>query len=456
VPQTIPSDFDPKRFLTTLFNEALRGAAPAETLPAHLPPPPKGRTVVVGAGKAAAAMAKAVEDHWTGALEGLVITRYAHSVPCKRIEVIEAGHPMPDTAGQHAAMRILNLAKGLTADDLLICLISGGGSSLLSLPAPSISLADKQALNKQLLACGAAIDEINCVRKHISAIKGGRLAQAAAPARVAALCISDVPGDDFSVIASGPTAGDPTTAQDARAILDKYKIKAPDSVLAWLRADEAETPKPHDPIFKSVYHDMIARPEQSLQLAARIAHQYGITPVLLGDQIEGEAKDVAKAFAGIALATAKGIGPAKPPCVLISGGELTVTVRGNGKGGRNTEFCLALADSLKGHPNIYALACDTDGIDGVEDNAGAYVTPSTLQRHPDSPAPYLARNDSYTFFKAIDDLIFTGPTRTNVNDFRAILVLPSAAPQGFAPISADTEAKVKQELAGSSFTNIRV
>ena len=415
----------PTAFLRRLFDAALTAADPAKAVPAYLPAPPKGRTVVIGAGKAAAAMAKAVEDNWDGPLEGLVVTRYPHGADCRRIEVIEAAHPVPDQKGREAAGRILALAEDLGPDDLALCLISGGGSALLSLPAEGIALEEKQAVNRALLKSGAAIDEMNCVRKHLSAIKGGRLAAAAAPARVVSLLISDVPGDDPAVIASGPTIADPTTFAEAQAILEKYGIEAPASVARLMAAAAEETPKPGDPRIAAAESHIIAKPQASLEAAAALAREAGITPVILGDSIEGEARDVAQVMAGIARQVAQHDQPMAAPCVLLSGGETTVTVRGQGRGGRNAEFLLALAVALDGLPAVYGLACDTDGIDGSEDNAGAIVTPDSLKRAAaagvDAKA-MLANNDGYGFFDKLGDLVLPGPTRTNVNDFRAILI----------------------------------
>ncbi|MEZ5618100.1 MAG: glycerate kinase [Rhodocyclaceae bacterium] len=419
----------PKELLAHLFAHAVRAADPAACVPRHLPQPPGGRTLVVGAGKAAAAMARAVEDNWPGGLSGLVVTRYGHGVPCERIEVVEAAHPVPDAAGQDAAARMLAVVQGLTSDDLVLVLISGGGSALLALPWEGVTLADKQQLNRALLKSGAGIGEMNCVRKHLSAIKGGRLAVAAYPARVVTLVISDVPGDDPAVVASGPTLADPTTCEDALAILDKYRIEAPHQVRAVLQSGVSETPKPGDVRFSHCETRVIATARGSLAAAAEAAREAGIAPLILGDAIEGEAREVAKAMAGIALSCAQHGEPARPPCVLLSGGETTVTVKGKGRGGRNAEFLLALALALDGHPGIHAIACDTDGIDGSEDNAGALLQPDTLARAAalgvDARA-HLADNDGYGFFAAQDDLVVTGPTRTNVNDFRAVLVLPAA------------------------------
>lgn len=428
------SESDPGALLRRLFDAALAAADPAKAVPPCLPDPPKGRTLVVGAGKAAGAMARAVEQNWKGNLDGLVVTRYGHAVACERIEVIEAAHPVPDQAGLDAARRILEKVQGLGPDDLVLCLISGGGSALLSLPAPGITLEEKQAVNKALLRSGAAIDEMNCLRKHLSAIKGGRLAAAAAPARVVSLLISDVPGDDPAVIASGPTVPDPTSFADALAILDKYGIDAPASVRTHLEKAEEETPKPGDPRLAHCETRMIARPQDSLEAAAAAARAAGVTPVILGDSLEGEAREVAQVMAGIARQVARFGQPAPAPCVLLSGGETTVTLRGQGRGGRNAEFLLALTVALEGTPGegvpgIHAIACDTDGIDGSEDNAGALCGPDSLRRAAaaglDAKA-MLADNDGYGFFSGLGDLVMTGPTLTNVNDFRAILVTTDA------------------------------
>jgi hydroxypyruvate reductase len=407
-----------RAFLRALFDRAVAAALPERVVPAHLPKPPKGRTIVLGAGKASAAMARAVEDNWpAGApLSGLVVTRYGHGVPCRRIEIVEAAHPVPDAAGRDAARRILDLAKTAGPDDLVLCLISGGGSALLALPAEGITLTDKQAVNRALLASGAAIGEMNTVRKHLSAIKGGRLAAAARRAKVVTLLISDVPGDDPSIVASGPTVADPTTFADARAVLTKYGIEPPPAVAAHLAAAVEETPKqlPDASIV------MVASPQASLEAAAAYANSNGITPILLGDAIEGEAREVGRTMAAQALAMRE------RPTVLLSGGETTVTVVGkNGRGGRNGEFLAGLALGLNGATNIFAFAGDTDGIDGSEDNAGAIVTPDTLARANASGIDFaaaLARNDMYSVYAALGDLVVTGPTLTNVNDFRAILI----------------------------------
>ncbi|MDX1605091.1 MAG: glycerate kinase [Candidatus Competibacterales bacterium] len=417
----------PVELLRRLFETAVAAAQPAVALPPQLPEPPRGRTLVIGAGKASAAMARALEQHWDGPLQGLVVTRYGYQVPCERVEIVEAAHPVPDAAGEQAARRILAQVQGLTADDLVICLISGGGSALLSLSAPGLTLAHKQAVNQALLRSGATISEMNCVRKHLSAIKGGRLAAACAPARVVSLLISDVPGDDPAAIASGPTVADPTTFDEARAIVRKYGIDLPEAVRAHLARGEDETPKPDDPRLADCETRIIAAPQLSLEAAAGVALEAGYTPLILGDSLEGEARDVALVHAGIALQVVRHGQPVAAPCVLLSGGETTVTVRGNGRGGRNAEFALALALALRGRPGVHAIACDTDGIDGTEDNAGAIVTPDTLARAETAglrAADQLADNDGYRFFQALDDLVISGPTLTNVNDFRAILIEP--------------------------------
>ncbi|MGH6982045.1 MAG: glycerate kinase type-2 family protein [Stellaceae bacterium] len=414
---------NPRSFLRSLLDTAVAAAAPATVLPPHLPAPPKGRTVGVGAGKAAAAMARAVEDRWRGDLSGLVITRHGYGVRCDRIEVIEASHPVPDAAGMDAAKRVLAAVQGLAADDLVLVLASGGGSALMALPATGIGLADKQDVTRALLKSGATIGEINCVRKHLSAIKGGRLAAAAFPAPVVTLAISDVVGDDPSVIASGATMPDPTTYEDAAAILRKYHIVPPPAVARRLADAGDETPKPGDPRLARSEYRLIATPKQSLEAAARAARAAGVTPIILSDSLEGEARAVAAEQA--ALATSKA-GTATP-LVLLSGGELTVTVRGQGRGGPNTEFILALALALEENGQIHALAADTDGIDGTEDNAGAMCDPATRTRAADAKldlASSLANNDSYGAFAALGDLVVTGPTRTNINDFRAILIQP--------------------------------
>ena len=417
-----------RQLLREMFEAAIATASPDKAVPANLPEPPAGRTVVIGAGKAGASMARAVEGHWPAdkPLSGLVVTRYGHGVgPLKRIEVVEAAHPIPDAAGQNAARRILDLVKSLGPDDLALCLISGGGSALLSLPAPGITLDDKQALNKALLRSGANINEINCVRKHLSAIKGGRLAVAAAPAKIVSLIISDVPGDDPSVIASGPTTPDSSTLADAKAVLKRYGIVAPPSVQTLLDDGKSETPKPGDPAFSRSETRIIAAPQASLEAAAELASRAGYRPLILGDAIEGEATEVGKVMAGIARQVAVHGQPAPPPCILISGGETTVTVKGAGKGGRNVEFLLSLAVELDGRPRVFAIAGDTDGTDGAEEVAGAIITPDSLERARRlglNAKAALADNDAHSFFRALGDEVVTGPTLTNVNDFRAILV----------------------------------
>ncbi len=429
---------DPRRLLRALFDAAVGAASPALRIPAFLPPPPTGRTIVVGAGKASAAMAQAVERLWPGPLTGLVVTRYGHAVPCERIEIVEAAHPVPDEAGHRAAARMLAMVQGLGPDDLVLALISGGGSSLLTLPAPGLTLADKQAVNAALLRSGAPIGEMNIVRKHLSAVKGGRLAAAAHPARVVTLVISDVPGDDPAVIASGPTVPDSSTFADARVVLAKYGIAEPRAVLDHLDRAEDETPKPGDPRLATASLFTIATPQQSLEAAAEVARQAGITPLILGDALEGEAREVGRVMAGIARQAAVRGQPAPPPVVLLSGGETTVTVRGKGRGGRNVEFLLALAVELEGLPCVFALAGDTDGVDGAEEVAGAIVTPDTLARATGqgiSAKARLADNDGHGFFEALGDQVITGPTLTNVNDFRAVLILP---PQERAVVQAAT------------------
>jgi glycerate 2-kinase len=419
----------PQVLLKAMFDAAISAALPETIVPRHLPAPPKGRTIVVGAGKASAAMAKAVEDHWPGPIEGLVITRYGHAVPCRRIEIVEAAHPVPDAAGHAAAQRILELAKGAGPDDLVLCLISGGGSALLALPAPGLTLEDKRAVNKALLASGADIGQMNAVRKHLSAIKGGRLAAAAHPAKVVSLLISDVPNDDPSVIASGPTVPDPSTFEDARVVLKRYGITPSSAVQRHLEGAEEESPKPGDPRLADVTNIMIATPQLSLEAAAEVARKAGVTPLLLGDGLEGEACEVGKIMAGIAASVATHGHPLPAPCVLLSGGETTVTVRGKGRGGRNVEFLLATAVALNGRPGIWAIAGDTDGIDGAEEIAGAIITPDTIPRAAEkgiSAKERLADNDGHGFFEALGDQIITGPTLTNVNDFRAILITSEA------------------------------
>jgi hydroxypyruvate reductase len=414
-----------RALLRSLFQAAVDAADPAKLVPRHLPGRPRGRTIVVGAGKASAAMARAFEQHWDGPLDGLVVTRYGHGVSCQRIEIVEAAHPVPDAKGAAGAARMLELMNGLGAEDLVVALVSGGASALLVAPAAGLELADKQSVTKQLLASGADITEMNCVRKHLSAIKGGRLAAAASPARVVTLLISDVPGDDPGVIGSGPTVPDPTTIADARAILDRYGIQLPAAVRAHLERGADESPKPGDPRFSGNEAIMIATPQRSLEAAAAVAKAAGVTPVILGDSIEGESKDVARVMAGIVRQVKRHGQPATAPCALISGGETTVTVRGKGRGGRNVEFLLALAVALRGLDGVHAVAGDTDGVDGQEEIAGGFVDPTTWQRARDKgldPIGRLADNDGHSFFEALGDQLITGPTLTNVNDFRAILV----------------------------------
>jgi hydroxypyruvate reductase len=413
--------------LRAMFEAAVAAALPQVSVPRFLPEPPRtgGRTIVVGAGKASAAMAKTLEDHWPHPLEGLVVTRYGHGAPCRNIRIVEAAHPVPDAAGAAAAADMLKLVQGLTPDDLVIALISGGGSALLSLPAGDITAEDKRAVNKVLLASGAPIGEMNCVRKHLSAIKGGRLAAAAFPARVESLVISDVPGDDVSAVASGPTVADPTTYADAMATVERFSMALPASVMARLRAAADETPKPGDPRLARARTHLIASPQTSLEAAARVARDNGYTPLILGDAIEGEAREVGIVLAGIALQARRFAQPAQPPCAIISGGETTVTLRGTGVGGRNVECLLSLAVKLQGAHAIHALAADSDGIDGAAEVAGAIITPDTLERARrlglDATA-MLDANDAHTFFGRLGDQVVTGPTRTNVNDIRIMLV----------------------------------
>jgi glycerate 2-kinase len=434
----------PREFLRSLYDAAVARALPAHNTARCLPEPPKGRTLVLGAGKAGGAMAQAVDALWPAdkPLSGLVVTRYHHVPPAYkarpgRIEVVEASHPVPDAAGERAAQRILDLAQGLTADDLVLCLVSGGASALLSLPAPGLGLEDKRAVNKALLASGAAIDEMNCVRKHLSAIKGGRLAVRCAPAKVVTLLISDVPGDEPAVIGSGPTVPDPSRCADALRILQRYGIDIPPVARAGLDSGAFETPKPGDARFAGHQVHLIATPQQSLEAAAALARAAGIEAHILSDEIEGESRDVGKVHAALARAVARRGAPFAKPCVILSGGETTVTVKSQGagsgsngappgRGGRAGEFLLGCAIALQGQPGVHVLAADTDGIDGIEDNAGAVVTPDTLARAAAAgmkAAEFLDRNDAYGFFQGLGDLVVPGPTFTNVNDFRALLVL---------------------------------
>jgi hydroxypyruvate reductase len=428
----------PQGFLRQLYDAAVLRALPIHNTAAYLPPPPKGRTLVLGAGKAGGAMAQAVEALWPSdkPLSGLVVTRYGHTPPRpagvpERIEVVEASHPVPDAAGLAAAERILALTQGLSADDLVLCLISGGGSALLTLPADGLTLEDKQRINKDLLNSGAGIGEMNCVRKHLSRIKGGRLAAACAPAQVVTLTISDVPGDDPSVIASGPTVPDVTTCADAWGILQRYNIQVPAAIEAALKSGALETPKPSTAWDKQPVH-LMATPQQSLDAAAELVRAAGLNAYVLSDELEGESREVGKVHAALARAAARDLGPFQKPCVILSGGETTVTIRKQapgtpkGRGGRAGEFCLGLALALQAQTGVWAIAADTDGIDGIEDNAGACVSPNTLARAEAAgvkAADCLDRNDAYGFFDAVGDLVVTGPTHTNVNDFRAMLVL---------------------------------
>ena len=371
----------PRQFLIDLYGSAVAAVTAEACLPPFLPAPPQqGRTLVIGAGKGAAAMAKVVEQHWPGELSGLVVTRYGHGADCRRIEVVEAAHPVPDRAGQQAAARMLQMVQGLSEHDLVLCLISGGGSALLALPAEGITLEQKQAVNRALLKSGANIFEMNCVRKHLSAIKGGRLALACAPARVVTLLISDIPGDDPAIIASGPTLPDPTTCAQALAILHKYGIAVPDNIRQHLASGRDETPKPGEKIFERNAHHVIATAQQALQAAAAHARAAGITPYILSDEIEGEARDIGMMHAALARQVAQHDAPFAKPCVLLSGGETTVTVRGTGRGGRNAEFLLSVGLALQGCAGVHAIACDTDGIDGSEDNAGAVLGPDSMAR----------------------------------------------------------------------------
>ena len=422
---------NPRTLLLESFSAAVSAADPLKILPQHLPEPPAGKTLVVGAGKAAASMALAVEQHWPAAapLDGLVITRYRHGLLTNRIKVIEAGHPVPDESGEKAAQEILRRVRTLGPNDLLLMLVSGGGSSLLSLPAEGISMDELKATTKELLRCGAPIQDMNTVRKHISSIQGGRLA-AACKARVLALIVSDVTGDDPTHIGSGPCAPDPSTYQDALDIVARFGVKAPPSVMAHLqrgqRGEIAETPKPGDKLFSRVENRVIATAQGSLQAAATYFRGNGIAPVVLGDSVTGEASEVAKVYAALARQVRQQGEPFKPPVALISGGECTVTVRGKGRGGRCAEFLLSLAIELEGMPGAFALACDTDGIDGSEDNAGAALAPDSFARAAAagvSAKKLLADNDGYSFFEGLNDLVVTGATRTNVNDYRVILLL---------------------------------
>lgn len=416
----------PRELLARMFAAAVEAAQPRHCLPPFLPSPPPGRTIVIGAGKASAAMAQALEQHWTGPLCGLIVTRYGHAVPCRHIDIIEAAHPVPDAAGSAAAHRMFKLVSGLRNTDLVICLMSGGGSALLAIPGTGLTLEDKQGVNRALLKSGASISEINCVRRHLSAIKGGRLAAACHPARVVNLLISDVPGDQPCDIASGPTVADPSSCSDALAIIERYGIRLPPAARTLLESGAGETPKPGDPRLAHVETHLIATPQKALAAAAQVAEEEGLRTVILGDRIEGESREAGKVMAGIALQAHVHHQPAPPPCVLLSGGETTVTVRGGGRGGRNVEFLLSLAIALGGAKGVHALAGDTDGADGQEERAGAFIDPTTLARAHSlglRPRVYLDDNNGHGFFEALDDALITGPTLTNVNDFRAILIL---------------------------------
>ena len=424
--------FDPQKFLTQLFHTAVAAADPKKVLPGFLGeglknmPAQKeqGKVIVIGAGKAAAAMAIALENHWeNSSLSGIVVTAYGHTLPCKQIEVMEAAHPVPDENSEIAAQRILNLVADLNENDVVICLLSGGGSSLLALPAPGITLIDKQQINQALLKSGANIHEMNCVRKHLSAIKGGQLAAACSPAQLMTFAISDVPGDGPAVIASGPTVADPTTRQQALAILEKHQIDVGGRVREWLESPSAETPKANDGSSK---FQIIATAQQSLEAAAVQAKEIGVKVLILGDDLTGESQQLAQLHAELVTQVLDQGQPISAPCVLLSGGETTVNVRGDGRGGRNTEYLLSLAAQLQGRANVYALSADTDGIDGSGDNAGAVLSPDSWLRGEKlglDTINMLENNDSYRYFDALGDLVITGPTRTNVNDFRAILVL---------------------------------
>ncbi|MEE3122582.1 MAG: glycerate kinase [SAR324 cluster bacterium] len=415
----------PVSFLKSLFESSLLSAKPSFCVPPLLPEPVKGRNVVLGAGKASAAMAHALEEHWNGYLEGLVVTRYGHTVQCRRIEITEAGHPVPDMAGMEASKRMLELAGSLGEDDQAICLISGGGSALLSLPAEGISLEDKQAVTGSLLRCGATIHQINTVRKHLSAIKGGRLAESCAPAALITLAISDVPRDDPAVIASGPTVPDPSTFGDALIVLRRFGITEPSSVIRHLEEAQNETPKPGGNIWKNSCYLLAATPQKILESAEKEASGQGLNVIILGDSLEGESRESARIHCGVARQIQRHGQPVRPPALILSGGETSVTLKGSGKGGPNTEFILSMLCELRGQPGIHAIACDTDGIDGSEDNAGAWISPESFSKAEMlklDPCEYLENNDSHGFFSRLDSLVVCGPTLTNVNDFRAILI----------------------------------
>ena len=428
-----PITIEPRALLRRAFAAAVDSARPALTIPAHLPPPPRGRCVVVGAGKASAAMARALEAHWTGPLEGLVVTAYGHAVPCARIEIVEAAHPVPDAAGRAAAARLLERVHGLGADDLVIALLSGGGSALTALPGEGVPWDDWIALTRALLACGARIGEINCIRRHLSAIQGGRLGAACAPARLLTLAISDVPGDRLTDIASGPTVGDPSTCADALAILARHRLEPSAAVRAWLESGRGESVKPGDPRLRGAEARLVATPQAALEAAAAAVRAAGFDAHILGDAIEGEAKDVGAVHAALARQVALRGQPWTAPCVLLSGGETTVTVKGHGRGGRNVEFLLSMGLRLAGLQDVWAIACDTDGVDGQEEIAGAILTPDTLRRavsHGVRALDRLLDNDGHGFFQALGDSVITGPTLTNVNDFRAMFIGPQGYSEG--------------------------
>ena len=414
-----------------MFDAAINAAQPSLCVPRHLPQPPSGRVVVIGAGKASAAMARAVEDHWRGELSGVVVTRYGYTVPCQRIEIIEAAHPVPDAASLAASERLLKAVQDLRPEDLVLCLISGGGSALMVRPLPGLTLEDKQAVNRALLKSGATIREMNCVRRHLSAVKGGRLGAACYPAKLITLSISDVPGDNPVDIASGPTVADPTTCADALAILRRHAIEVSPNVLEILESGRGETLKPGNPRLAGAETRIIATPQMALEAAAEVANRAGVAAMILGDSIEGEAREVGNVMAGIARQVGAHGQPCAAPCVLLSGGETSVTVRGGGRGGRNVEFLLALAIALDRQAGVYAIAGDTDGVDGTEEIAGAYLAPDSVPRalaQGINARNSLANNDGHSFFEAIGDAVVTGPTLTNVNDFRAILITEAAAP----------------------------
>jgi glycerate 2-kinase len=421
----VTSTLPPRELLTSLFWAAVNAADPAKVMQKFLPEPPKGRTIVIGCGKGAAQMAQAFERIWSGPVEGAVVTRYGFGAPCEHIEVLEASHPVPDSAGLAAGKRLVQLVTGLTADDLVIALICGGGSALLPAPADGLSLEDEIALNRELLACGAPISAMNAIRKHVSKIKGGRLAALAHPAQVVSLIVSDIPGDIVSYVASGPTVPDGNTRQDALKLIGQYRMNLPDAVMRHIRSDASAAPLPADPIFAKNKIHVIASAAVSLQAAADEARQQGVEAVILSDAIEGEAQEVAKVHAAIAREVALKNRPFSKPAVILSGGETTVTLTGKGKGGRNSEFLLSFARAIDGVAGIHALAADTDGIDGSEDNAGAFADEGTAARMRAAgidPAQSQRNNDAWTAFNAIGDIFHTGPTGTNVNDFRAVLV----------------------------------